>query len=175
MWVFENLFASNSCSASIHASASKTFQVVLICISPITGDEYVEVKLPKGVPKVTLFILKDPNACRAGIISLQLGLKCWLKSIMRKITLILTLSKLMFLLAEVSHCKNKTIGKREPPTRFFFFSCSRRPHLWPKLTVLKQALFNLECSCPIKTARWKFLCPQLLSRKLVLYVVSHVT
>ena len=54
-------------------------------------------------------------------------------------------------------------------------SGSRRPHLWPKLTVLKLASFNVECSCPIKTARWKFLCPQLLSRKLVLYVVSQVT
>ena len=47
-------------------------------------------------------------------------------------------------------------------------SCSRRRHLWPKLTVLKLASFNVECAYPVKTARWKFLCPQLLSRKPVL-------
>ena len=47
-------------------------------------------------------------------------------------------------------------------------SRSRRLHLWPKLTVLKLASFNVKCACPVKTVRWKFLCPQLLSRNPVL-------
>lgn len=44
---------------------------------------------------------------------------------------------------------------------------SSRNHL-PHSLVFKTGLAYLECACPVETASWKFLSPQLLSRGLVL-------
>ena len=72
------------------------------------------------------------------------------------------------LLTKVSHGKRKMIGKRKTSAGLRrILSCSHRPRLWSKLPGF-QNWFRL---------RWNVsaLMKQLLSRKPVLQVVSHVT
>ena len=71
-----------------------------------------------------------------------------------------------------SKCRRR--GKRSVCQPAVLLSSCCRPHFWSKLTGF-QNRFHLMWNPFALTARWKFLSPQLLLQKLVLWVVSRVT
>ena len=73
------------------------------------------------------------------------------------------------LLAEFSHDKRRMTGKKETSAGLDVSFHVAADHICSRnLLVFKTGFVFLECACPVETARWKFLSPQLLSRKPVL-------
>ena len=64
----------------------------------------------------------------------------------------------------LSHQEKKERKRERPLLAKMRSSCSHLPHS----LVFKTGLAYLECASPVETASWKFLSPQLLSRRLVL-------